>query len=166
MLALMAGSRRMLAAVSSALALAGAAGCGGGTEDVSAEELVTRGDEICRDGAERFAELQAEPPANASEATELTDDLIAVSEDVLNELRDLRPPQEVEPAYNRYLEARGRALEFFRRGKDAAEAQDAKAYAAAQEGVAGSAGERRKLAEAVGFEVCSDPEVAGENAAP
>lgn len=166
MLALMAGSRRMLAAVSSAIAVAAAAGCGGGAEDVSAEELVTRGDEICLDGAERFAELQADPPANATGATELTEQLIEVSEDVLDGLRDLRPPEEVEPAYTRYLEARGRALEFFRRGRDAAEAQDAQAYTAAQERVATSASERRKLAEAVGFKVCSDPEVSRESLAP
>jgi len=145
-----------------ALALAAAAGCGGGPEDVSAEELVTRGDEICRDGTERFAELQPEPPANAVEAAELTRRLIEVSEDVLNELRDLRPPDELEGGYTRYLEARGRALEFFRRGEDAARAQDAKAYAAAQQGVAKSAAERRRLAEAVGFEVCSNPEIGAE----
>lgn len=157
MLALMAGSRRMVATVASALALAAVPGCGDGAEDVTAEELASRADEICRQGQERFAEVQSDPPANAAEATELTDQLIEVSEDVLNELRDLRPPEDLETAYTGYLEVRGRALEFFRRGRDAAAAQDAKAYAAAQQEVAASAAKRRRLAEAVGFEDCSHP---------
>jgi hypothetical protein len=159
---LMTGWKRTLVALWSALGLAAAAGCGGGPEDVSAEELVARGDEICRKGTERFTELQPEPPANAAEAVELTGRLIEVSEDVLNELRDLRPPEELEADYTSYLEARGRALEFFRRGEDAAEAQDARGYAAAQQGVAKSASERRQLAEALGFEVCSNPEIGAE----
>jgi hypothetical protein len=158
---LMARWRATLAAGSLALAVA-AGGCGGGPDEVSSEELVARGDEICRDGIERFAELQPEPPANAAEAVDLTRQLIEVSEDVLSELRDLGPPDELEAGFGRYLEARGRALEFFRRGEDAAQAQDAQAYAAAQQGVAKSASERRRLAEAVGFEVCSNPEIGAE----
>lgn len=162
----MARPRRMLAGVSSALAMAVAAGCGSEPDDVTAEELAARGDEICREGRERFAEVQSKPPANAAEATDLTEQLIEVSEDVLNDLRDLRPPPELEAAYNRYLEARGRALEFFRRGRDAASAQDAQAYLAAQQGVAKSASKRQQLAEAIGFEICSNPDPGAEATAP
>jgi hypothetical protein len=126
---------RRTGAVALALAAAVASGCGGGPEDVTAEELVSKGDEICRLGQERFTEIQDDPPANASEAVEQTDLLIQESEDELNALRDLEPPDELREPYDRYLEARGRFLEFLRRGRDAAD----------------------ELAQAVGFQVCSKP---------
>lgn len=152
---------RIGAVIAMPLAALAAAGCGGGPQQVSAADLVSKGDEICRQGQERFNEIQAKPPANASDAVEQTKDLVEESEDELNELRDLEPPEEMREAYDRYLEARGRALEYFRRGEDAAEQQDAQAYAAAQVGVAKRAAERQTLAQAVGFTVCSKAPAAG-----
>jgi hypothetical protein len=140
------------------LALAAAlvtVGCGGGPHDVTAEELVSEGDEICRLGKQRFEEIQEQPLTNSAEGVEQTEQLIEESEDELNALRDLEPPDELREPYDRYLEARGRALEFFRRGRDAAEEQDSEAYIQAQNAVAESAAERRDLARAIGFEECS-----------
>jgi hypothetical protein len=140
------------------VALAGtliASGCGDGPQRVSAEDLVAKGDEICRLGQERFTQIQADPPANSSDAVEQTEQLIQEAEDELNALRDLEPPEELRPAYDAYLGARGRALEYLRRGRDAAEAQDSKGYLEAQAGVVKRAAERRRLAQAVGFQVCS-----------
>jgi hypothetical protein len=146
-----------IAAVGFATASLAAAitGCGGGPDQVSAEELVQQGDEICQEGQERFEEIQSDPPANSNEAVDQTDLLIQESEDELNALRDLEPPDELRDPFDRYLEARGRALEYLRRGRDAAEGQDSEAYLEAQQGVAKRARERRQLAEAVGFQVCS-----------
>ena len=42
-----------------------------------------------------------------------------------------------------------------KRGQDAAENQDARAYGAAQAGVARDAPQRQKLARSLGFKVCS-----------
>jgi hypothetical protein len=154
MLALMPRPRGTLLTVGAALAWAALTGCGG-PEEVSAEQLVSKGDEICRQGQERFAEIQPHLPGNASEAVDQTKALEQEAEDELNELRDLQPPDDLRETYDRYLEARGRALEFFRRGVDAAEAQDGEAYIAAQSGLAKGAAERRQLAAAVGFTVCS-----------
>jgi hypothetical protein len=145
-------------AAGAALALASAllaAGCGDGPEQVSAEELVAKGDEICRTGQQRFGEIQGNPPANAAEAVDQTELLIQESEDELTALRELEPPDELRAAYDRYLEARGRVLEFLRRGREAAEAQDSQAYLEAQAGVVKRAAQRQQLARAVGFQVCS-----------
>ena len=46
-----------------------------------------------------------------------TDELVEVATDELNELRRIRPPDELQPRYDRYLEARGRALELLLSGK-------------------------------------------------
>ena len=58
-----------------ALAIAAlGAGCGGGgKQQVSAAELVQKGDQICRQEQSGFSQIQAHPPANASDAAENQD---------------------------------------------------------------------------------------------
>lgn len=132
------------------------AGCGGGGSDqVSAAELVQKADAICGKERSSFARVQAHAPPNASVAADQTDELITATESANSELRDLKPPEELRSAYDRYLEARDRAVEQMRRGKDAAENQDSAAYGAAQAAVARDAQQRRKLAAALGLSVCS-----------
>ncbi len=140
----------LLAASAAALA----AGCGEG-DPLSAEELVSRGDEICREGADRFAEIQERPPDSAGDAAEQTEELVEVAEDDLERLEDLRPPEQLSDRYERYLEARREALETLTDGRDAAEDGDARGYEAAQTEVVREGARRRKLARAVGFKVCS-----------
>lgn len=146
-----------LLAAAVAVSAAALAGCGDDAEQLSAEELVSRGDELCREGQRRFAEIQAEPPANASDALAQTDELVAVASDELNELRKLRAPEELSDPYERYLEARSSALELLEEGRDAAGGRDAAAYAEAQAKISADSAKRRKLAAAVGFEACSSP---------
>lgn len=151
-------ARRLATAlpVAAGLALVALPGCGGGdTEQVSAQQLLSRGDEICRHGRARFNEIQAQAPANASAAADQANELLDVATDELNELREIRPPAELSKEYNRYLEARGRALELLERGRDAAEDKDADAYGIAQAKAAAGQPERLKLARAVGFKECS-----------
>jgi hypothetical protein len=135
-----------------------AVACGGGEPDLTRAELVAEGDGICREGQERYAEIQATPPANAAEAAEQTEALIGSSEEELDGLRGLEPPAELEDAYQRYLDAREEALEILERGRDAAESQDAKAYGELQAQVEKGSAERHSLAKAVGFKQCSRPE--------
>ena len=113
-----------------------AAGCGGDTEQVSAEELIRRGDGICAEG--RFPALEE-----------------TLATDELNELREIRPPDELRERYDSYLAARGRALELLEQGRDAADDKDADAYGKAQAKAAAEQPERLKLARAVGFKTCS-----------
>ena len=130
-------------------------GCGGGSDRVSAAELVQMADEICGKERSSFGRIQAHPPPNASVAADQTNELIRVTEHANSGLRDLRPPEELEPAYDRYLEARDRALDQLKQGREAAEDQDSAAYGAAQAAAAADAPERRKLAEALGLKGCS-----------
>jgi hypothetical protein len=136
-------------------ALLAAAGCGEDADRVSAEELISRGDAICAEGQERFAELQADAPSTAAVAAEQAEALLAVATDSLNELRTIRPPEELQDRYEAYLDARTRALELLEEGRDAAEDKDAGAYGAAQAKAADEQRDRLRLARAVGFEVCS-----------
>ena len=133
------------------------AGCGGGggSERVTAAELVQKADEICAKERSSFARIQKHPPPNPSAATDQTEALIMVTRDANSQLRDLQPPEALQSAYDRYLEARDRVLEEMNRGKDAAQNQDSAAYGAAQAAVARDAPQRRKLAHALGLKACS-----------
>jgi hypothetical protein len=138
------------------------AGCGGGGSDrVTAAELVQRADAICGNERNSFGRIQAHPPPNASVAADQTDALIEVSRDANSQLRGLKPPDQLQSAYDSYLAARDRVIEEMKRGKDAAESQDSTAYGAAQGAVARHAPQRRKLARSLGLKVCSSTPAAG-----
>jgi hypothetical protein len=142
-----------------ASALLGVSGCGGGgPQSVDAAELVQKGDEICAEAKSRFAEIQSQPPANAGDAADQTGQVIDAAEREIDRLRDLEPPDELRAAYDRYLDAQERALDLFRKGREAAENQDSDGYVAAQEAEVGAGTKREKLARAVGFKVCGKPD--------
>jgi hypothetical protein len=128
---------------------------GGGSQRVTAAELVQRADAICAKERSSFARIQAHAPPNASVAADQTDELINVTADANSQLRDLEPPEERQSSYDRYLKARQRVIDQMTRGRDAAQDQDSAAYGAAQAAVARDAPQRRKLARALGFKVCS-----------
>jgi hypothetical protein len=129
------------------------AGCGD-SGPLGAKELVARGDRICGQGQQRFAEIQSTPPANAADAADQTGALIEVSRQELAQLRDLEPPAELVGPMELYLQARQRALELLERGRSAAESRDRDRYAAAQASSRRIAPKRAELARRVGFRVC------------
>ena len=149
-------ARSSLLVLPAVLILALGVGCGGGgSERVTAAELVQRADAICSTERKSFARIQAHPPPNASVAADQTDGLIKATEQANARLRDLKPPEALQSSYDEYLEARGRVIEQMNRGKDTAQDQDSSAYGAAQAAVAREAPQRRKLARALGLRVCS-----------
>jgi hypothetical protein len=146
---------RLIQTLVPALALiALAAGCGGGKHQVSAAELVQKGDQICRTEQSKFNQIQAHAPANASNAGDQTKELIGAAESASSQLGDLGPPDALRAPLESYLSARDRAVDQMKHGEDAAENQDSRAYGTAQATVVRTAPERRKLARAVGFKVC------------
>jgi ElaB/YqjD/DUF883 family membrane-anchored ribosome-binding protein len=141
----------LLALSGTALAACG----GGGSERVSGAELVQKADAICSKERSSFARVQAHAPPNASVAADQTDELIKATEDANSQLRDLKPPEGLQSSYDSYLEARERVIDEMNRGKDAAEDRDSTAYGAAQAAVSRGAPQRRNLARALGFKICS-----------
>jgi hypothetical protein len=140
-----------------AISLVGAlgAGCGGGKEQVTAAELVQKADQACSTEQDRFREIQATPPANATEAADQTKALVQAAENASSALDDLEPPDALRTQFDSYLSARDQAIEDMKKGQDAAENQDSHAYGAAQSAVTKGAPHRKKLAGSLGFKVCS-----------
>jgi len=146
---------RTISALPALAILALTGGCGGGKQQVTAAELVQKGDQICRQEQSGFSQIQAHPPANASDASDQTKALVKTAESADSKLSDLQPPDELKAQLDSYLSARDRAVDQLQKGQDAAENQDSATYGAAQAAVVRSAPERRRLARAVGFKVCS-----------
>ncbi len=136
--------------------LAGAVGCG--SDPLSADELISRGDEICREGQERFVQIQAEPPADAGAAEATTDQLVDAAEEELNGLEDLTPPEELEDGYNEYLDKKREGLDLIRDGASAAGDQDQDRYEELQRKLQEDVDKRQELAREVGFKRCSRPQ--------
>jgi hypothetical protein len=151
-----AGALGLLAiVVLAALLDLGPFGGDGTTASLSKAEFIARGDEVCQRAHDRFAELQKEPPNSAEGAVALTQNLIEISEDELNQIRALDAPLEIEEALDRYLEAREQGIALLEQGLQAAEDANARAYADAQAEIAAGQVRRLELARAVGFSECS-----------
>ena len=147
--------KRFLLAIPALAVLSLGTGCGGGNQQVTAAELVQKADQACREEQSKFREIQATPPANASDAADQTKALIQVAEDASSTIDDLEPPDALRTPLDGYLSARSWAIDEMKKGQDAADNQDSRAYGAAQAAVLKSAPQRRKLADSIGFKVCS-----------
>ena len=122
----------------------------GGTSLTKAE-FTAKGDEVCERAHDQFAELQKNPPNSAEGAVALTQNLIEISENELSQIRALDAPPEVQAALDRYLRAREQGIALLEQGLEAAEDEDARAYAAPRPKIAAGQVRRLKLAQAVGF---------------
>jgi hypothetical protein len=147
--------KRFLLAIPALAVLSLGTGCGGGSQQVTAAELVQKADQACREEQSKFREIQATPPANASDAADQTKALIQVAQDASSTIDDLEPPDALRTPLDGYLSARSGAIDEMKKGQDAADNQDSRAYGAAQAAVVKSAPQRRKLADSIGFKVCS-----------
>ena len=130
--------------------------------ELTRAELVAEGDEVCADAHDAYLDLQGNPPRTPSEAADLTGELVEISEEELDEIRELDGPPEVDAQLERYLAARERGIETLREGERAAEAGNLDAYTRAQARIAASQRERQALARKVGFDECSRPLVSDD----
>jgi hypothetical protein len=147
--------RWIAAALPVALSIGALVGCGGGSAEVSAEELVAKGDEICTEERDRFDEIQSVPLTSAAVGAKQAEELLAAAESAQEDLRGLEPPEEIRDSYDSYLDARDEVSDLLERGREAAADKDGAAFGKAQEEAAAGAGKREKLARELGFKVCS-----------
>jgi hypothetical protein len=156
-----------LALVAAIVALAAVFGLGpfddddGGGTALDRAQFTAKGDQVCNAAHDKFVELQKTPPNSAEGAVALTQNLIEISENELRQIRALDAPPDVQPALDRYLQAREQGIEQLKQGLQAAQERNARAYADAQAKIAASQVQRLKLARAVGFSQCSRVPVQG-----
>ena len=127
-------------------------------DELTVEQFIAQGDEICREAHSEFLDLQDSPPRTPSDAAELTGGLIEVAEEERDAISDLREPESLSNEVARYLEARDRGIEVLRDGLAAAEDADAAAYEELQARLASTQLDPRyEIAGDIGFKECSKP---------
>jgi len=159
---------RLIQLGSAAVLLVVLVGCGSGGETTTTlpkADFLAQGDAICKRAHDQFAEAKQHPPSTAEGFATLTQKLIEISESELSEIRDLNAPSTVQPALDRYLKAREQGIALLKKGLEAAQNDNARAYARAQSKVANGQVRRLKLAQAVGFKECSSVSPASKSTA-
>ena len=127
-------------------------------DELTLEEFLSQGDEICATAHDEFLELQERPPRTPGDAAELTGGLIEVATEERDAIADLREPETVSDRVDRYLEARDRGIEVLRDGLAAAEDADAGQYEELQAELASTQLDPRyQIARELGFKTCSQP---------
>jgi len=127
-------------------------------DELSVEEFIAQGDEICRLAHEEFLDLQGRTPRTPSDAADLMGALIEVAEEERDAIADLNAPASLADQVDRYLEAREVGIDLLREGRDAAEDADASAYEERQAELASTQVDPRyEIASEIGFEECSKP---------
>lgn len=126
-------------------------------DELSRAEFIAQADEICAEAGDAFEELQAQPPRTAREAADLTERLVDIAEDALDEIDRLNRPGELDAEVDRYLAAREEGIESLREGFEAAEMGESRRYGAAQEQLAAGQRSRHRLAREIGLRECSRP---------
>lgn len=127
-------------------------------DELTVEEFLAQGDEICAEAHDEFLDLQESPPRTPSDAAELTGGLIEVATEERDAISDLSEPESLSDQLDRYLEARDRGIDVLRDGLAAAEDAEADAYESLQAKLATTQIDPRyETAREIGFEECSKP---------
>jgi hypothetical protein len=151
-------TRRLLAVLAGAAAIGALVCCGGGGS-ASSQDFTAEANRICHDAQQQFDQIQRRPPKTADQAEKQADALADVSRQALDNLRTLESPDEVKATYERYLNAREKAIGYLEAGRDAAARNDPNAYAQAKRKAAADQATRLQLARQAGLRSCSRPSV-------
>ena len=126
---------------------------------LTSAELIAQGDEVCADSQATYKEYLAEFPSGEEEASVAYSRLLtAISRKAVGRFNALDPPPRLETQYDAYVAAQEEVAQWDKDALRAAEAEDLTAYLAARAERDNTAEERKELAEAVGFHVCSGSE--------
>jgi serine/threonine protein kinase len=126
---------------------------------LSAAALIAKGDEICADSQETYKAYKGEFPDGENEASVgYSQLLVGISGKAIRRFEELKPPPTLKHDYDAYVKSQKQVAQWDEDALKAAEKEDLSAYLDAREKRDATEEERRALAEAVGFHVCSGSE--------
>ena len=174
--ALLGGGLAALAVVAVVLASGGGDGGGGGAattertttraqpepepQRLTTSELVKAADESCETAKASYRQAREEFPGAEEEAgmsVAYGERLVGISGTQVEDLEALVPPASKEDEFAEYLESRKDVAGLDRAALRAARAEEPSAYVAAYEQRNQTEADRERLADEIGFEVCSQP---------
>jgi hypothetical protein len=122
-------------------------------------QLISQGDAICTNSRETFLGYRDEFPTGETEpSVGYSQLLVGISSEAVQRFNKLHPPQAVEREYDAYVASQEQVAKWDGDALEAAQAGDEAAYLVAREERNNTEPERRQLAEAIGFQVCSGSE--------
>ncbi len=126
---------------------------------LSAAALVSKGDEICTDSQETYKAYRGEFPNGENETSVgYSQLLVGISGKAMRRFEELKPPPALKQDYDAYVKSQKQVARWDEDALKAAEKEDLSAYMAAREKRDATEAERKALAEAVGFHICSGSE--------
>jgi hypothetical protein len=126
---------------------------------LAAAALIGKGDQICSDSQATYKSYLAEFPNGEEEANVAYSRLlVGISSKAVRRFDELRPPAPLRKAYAAYVKSQKEVARWDKDALRAAESGNLSAYLAARAQRNATAEERKLLAEAVGFHVCSGSE--------
>jgi serine/threonine-protein kinase len=120
-------------------------------------ELIRQGDEICEESRDKFLRFR-DPEAEVVPDVAYSRVLVGISTNAVEQFEALVPPQSLKAAYSRYVISQREVEQWDRDALAAAEAEDPTAYVEARETRTDTEGDRKRMAEEIGFHVCSGSE--------
>jgi hypothetical protein len=146
----------LLAGLAGAATVVALVSCGDGSS-VSTEEFKGQASRVCRDVEQQLDRIQATDPVTADQAEMQAEAVTDVSEQALDNLRKIEPPEDLRATYDRYLDEREKAIGFIEDARDAAGDNDSDAYVQAKRRLAEGQPTRRGLALQLDLSACSRP---------
>jgi len=131
----------------------GIAGCGGEDGRLSRAEFVDRATAICARAEERIGELAE--PGSVDELATYAREARAITEDGVEDLRELEPPEPLEGGFDRYLESADEVVDLLgelERAAGAGNEEESRRIA----GQIGTSAEAQDAARAAGIPACED----------
>jgi hypothetical protein len=127
-------------------------------QTLTGSQLIAKGDEICADSQNTFASYRDTFPTGEGEASvPYSRLLVTISGRAIRRFNELVPPRALKQPYAAYVKAQEEVGDWDKDALRAAEEEDLTAYLEAREMRDENQPERERLADAVGFEVCSQP---------
>ena len=120
-------------------------------------ELIRQGDEICEESRDKFLRFR-DPEAEVVPDVAYSRVLVGISTNAVEQFEALVPPRSLKTAYDRYVASQREVKQWDRDALAAAEAEDPTAYVEARETRTATEADRKQMAEAIGFHVCSGSE--------
>jgi hypothetical protein len=124
----------------------------GGDDGPSREDFVAEADALCERLNERIEEVNEREPQNLEELRGVLDDGLEITEEGLDQFRELEVPDEVEEDVDRYLDAAEEQKEILERARAADSPQAVGEIL--EEQLPAVQEEREEAADDVGFEKC------------
>jgi hypothetical protein len=129
-----------------------AAGCGGGDDRLTSEELVEQADATCADFDQRIEEV--DEPESPEDIERYVQEIRPIVEEGTDELAELQPPEELEDEYDQWIQETRSAIDMFDELEEAAASGDEERIQEVLQSAGEGGEDADRLAQELGFQEC------------